>query len=146
MANNNFAVSANDEVISKGKLLREKMAKPGERQGEVLGRIFDLVAKNLDGETLTQGGVDVQALDSSLSNIRTMFLSAITGKEQIVAAKGLTTLIETVPADDAIGKVASQDPAPGTTIDQGSKVNIVLSLGPETTEAPPETTPEPSPE
>ena len=87
MANNNFAVSANDEVISKGKRLLEKMAKPGEKQGEVLGRIFDLVAKNLDGETLTQGGVDVQALDSSLSNIRTMFLSAITGKEQIVAAK-----------------------------------------------------------
>ena len=87
MANNNFAVSANDDVISKGKRLLEKMAKPGEKQGEVLERIFDLVAKNLDGETLTQGGVDVQALDSSLSNIRTMFLSAITGKEQIVAAK-----------------------------------------------------------
>ena len=87
MANNNFAVSANDEVISKGKRLLEKMAKPGEKQGEVLGRIFDLVAKNLDGETLTQGGVDVQALDSSLSNIRNMFLAAITGKEQILASK-----------------------------------------------------------
>lgn len=87
MANNNFAVNANDEVITKGKRLLEKMAKPGEKQGDVLGRIFDLVAKNLDGETLTQGGVDVQALDSSLSNIRNMFLTAVTGKEQILASK-----------------------------------------------------------
>lgn len=83
----NFAVNANDEVITKGKGLIEKMAKPGEKQGDTLGRIFDLVAEKIDGETLAQGGVDVQALDSSLSNIRTMFLAAITGKEQIVAAK-----------------------------------------------------------
>lgn len=87
MANNNFAVNANDETISKGKRLIEKMAQPGEKQGDVLGRIFDIALKNIDGETLTQGGVDVQALDSSLSNIRTMFLSAITGKEQILASK-----------------------------------------------------------
>lgn len=96
MANNNFAVNANDEVISKGKRLLEKMAKPGEKQGDVLGRIFDLVAERLDGETLTQGGVDVHALDSSLSNIRNMFLAAVTGKEQIIASK-----------DDKISEVKS---------------------------------------
>lgn len=96
MANNNFAVNANDEVISKGKRLLEKMAKPGEKQGDVLGRIFDLVTERLDGETLTQGGVDVQALDSSLSNIRNMFLAAVTGKEQIIASK-----------DDKISEVKS---------------------------------------
>lgn len=96
MANNNFAVNANDEVISKGKHLLEKMAKPGEKQGDVLGRIFDLVTERLDGETLTQGGVDVQALDSSLSNIRNMFLAAVTGKEQIIASK-----------DDKISEVKS---------------------------------------
>lgn len=96
MANNNFAVNANDEVISKGKRLLEKMAKPGEKQGDILGRIFDLVTERLDGETLTQGGVDVQALDSSLSNIRNMFLAAVTGKEQIIASK-----------DDKISEVKS---------------------------------------
>jgi len=96
MANNNFAVNANDEVISKGKRLLEKMAKPGEKQGDVLGRIFDLVTERLDGETLTQGGVDVQALDSSLSNIRNMFLATVTGKEQIIASK-----------DDKISEVKS---------------------------------------
>ena len=96
MANNNFAVNANDEVITKGKRLLEKMAKPGEKQGDVLGRIFDLVTERLDGETLTQGGVDVQALDSSLSNIRNMFLAAVTGKEQIIASK-----------DDKISEVKS---------------------------------------
>lgn len=96
MANNNFAVNANDEVISKGKRLLEKMAKPGEKQGDVLGRIFDLVTERLDGETLTQGGVDVHALDSSLSNIRNMFLATVTGKEQIIASK-----------DDKISEVKS---------------------------------------
>ena len=96
MANNNFAVNANDEVISKGKRLLEKMAKPGEKQGDILGRIFDLVTERLDGETLTQGGVDVHALDSSLSNIRNMFLATVTGKEQIIASK-----------DDKISEVKS---------------------------------------
>lgn len=96
MANNNFAVNANDEVISKGKRLLEKMAKPGEKQGDVLERIFDLVTERLDGETLTQGGVDVHALDSSLSNIRNMFLATVTGKEQIIASK-----------DDKISEVKS---------------------------------------
>ncbi len=47
--------------------------------------------------------------------------------EQIVAAKGLTTLIETVPADDAIGKVASQDPAPGERIPEGDPVTLYIA-------------------
>lgn len=83
----NFAVSASDEVISKGKGLIEKMAIPGEKQGDTLERIFDLVVERIDGETLKQSGVDVQALDSSLANIRAMFLTTVTSKEQIVAAK-----------------------------------------------------------
>lgn len=87
MAKGNFAVNASDEVIAQGKELLEKMAKPGEKQGDVLGRIFRIVEERQDGETMRQGGVDVQALDASLSNIRSMFLSSVTGKEQIVAAK-----------------------------------------------------------
>ena len=83
----NFAVSASDEIIAQGKNLLEKLAEPGDRQGDVLGRIFKIVEEQKDGETMRQGGVDVQALDSSLSNIRNMFLTAVTGKEQIVASK-----------------------------------------------------------
>lgn len=83
----NFAVNAPDEVIAQGKGLLEKLARPGEKQGDVLGRIFKMVEGQQDSETMRQGGIDVQALDASLSNIRTMFLSAVTGKEQVVAAK-----------------------------------------------------------
>lgn len=83
----NFAVNANDEVIAKGKDLLEKMARPGEKQGDVLGRIFRIVEAQKDGEAMKEGGVDVQALDASLANIRTMFLASVTGKEQIIAEK-----------------------------------------------------------
>lgn len=47
--------------------------------------------------------------------------------EQIIAAKGLTTLVETVPADDAIGKVASQDPAAGERIPEGDPVTLYIA-------------------
>ena len=80
----NFAVNANDEVITKGRELLERLARPGEKQGDVLGRIFDIVEQQEEGETMRQSGIDVQALDSSLANIRTMFLATVTGKEQII--------------------------------------------------------------
>lgn len=83
----NFAVNASEDVISQGKKLLEEYAEPGEKQGDVLARIFRIAAEKRDGETLKQGGVDVQALDASLSNIRSMFLSAVGGKEQIIADK-----------------------------------------------------------
>ena len=83
----NFAVSANEDVITQGRNLLERLAQPGEKQGDVLGRIFDIVEQQEQGETIRQSGIDVQALDSSLANIRTMFLAAATGKEQIVAEK-----------------------------------------------------------
>ena len=83
----NFAVSANEDVITRGRNLLERLAQPGEKQGDVLGRIFDIVEQQEQGETMRQSGIDVQALDSSLANIRTMFLAAATGKEQIVAEK-----------------------------------------------------------
>ena len=83
----NFAVNANDDTIAKGRELLEKLARPGEKQGDVLGRIFDLVERQEEGETMRQSGIDVQALDSSLANIRGMFLAAVTGKEQIIAEK-----------------------------------------------------------
>ena len=83
----NFAVNASDAVIAKGKDLLEKMANPGEKQGDVLERIFKIVEEHKDGETMKKGGVDIQALDSALSNIRTMFLASVTGREQIVSEK-----------------------------------------------------------
>lgn len=83
----NFAVSASDDVIAQGKRLLEDFAQPGEKQGDVLARIFRIAADKRDGETLREGGVDAQALDASLANIRTMFLAAVGGKEQIIEEK-----------------------------------------------------------
>ena len=83
----NFAVSASDELIARGKDLIEKLTQPGEKQSDALARMFNIVEEQETGETMRRGGVDVQALDASLANIRTMFLSSVTGKEQIVAEK-----------------------------------------------------------
>lgn len=83
----NFAVAASDEVINQGNRLLEKMALHGEKKADTLSRIFQIVSDNIDNTQMKQGGIDVQALDASLSNIRTMFLASVTGKEQIIAEK-----------------------------------------------------------
>lgn len=83
----NFAVAASDEVIAQGKELLEKLKQPDEKQGDVLGRIFRMVSDQQDGETMRQGGIDADALDASLSNIRNMFLTTVTSKEQIIFEK-----------------------------------------------------------
>ena len=83
----NFAVSASEEVILKGRELLEKMAEPGEKQADVLEKIFRIVEEHCDGETMRKAGIDVQAIDSSLANIRGMFLATVSGKEQIIAEK-----------------------------------------------------------
>lgn len=45
---------------------------------------FPLLHARIDFETIRQGGVDAAALDASLANIRSMFVSAVSGREQIV--------------------------------------------------------------
>ncbi|MGN0513117.1 MAG: hypothetical protein ACI4GD_02475 [Lachnospiraceae bacterium] len=83
----NFAVAASEEVINQGNELLERLAQPGERKADTLSRLFSIVSDQIDGQAMKQGGVDVQALDASLANIRTMFLASVSGKEQIVAEK-----------------------------------------------------------
>ena len=83
----NFAVAASEEIINKGNELIERLSQAGEKKSDVLNRLFDIVSAQLDGEVMKQGGIDVQALDASLSNIRNMFLAAIGSKEQIAAAQ-----------------------------------------------------------
>lgn len=83
----NFAVSASEEVINQGNELLERLAQPGERKADTLSRLFSMVSDQIDGQIMKDGGVDVQALDASLTNIRTMFLASVSGKEQITAEK-----------------------------------------------------------
>lgn len=83
----NFAVAASDEVIRQGNELLSELSKDGVKKEIALSRLFEMARENFDGHTLKQGGLDVQALDATLANIRTMFLAAVTGKEQIVLEK-----------------------------------------------------------
>ena len=83
----NFAVAASEEVIRQGNELLSELSKDGVKKEIALSRLFELARENFDGHAMKQGGVDVQALDAALSNIRTMFLAAVTGKEQIVIEK-----------------------------------------------------------
>ena len=83
----NFAVAASEEVINQGNELLERLAQPGERKADTLSRLFSMVSDRIDGETMRQGGVDTQALDASLNNIRNMFLVSVSSKEEIVAEK-----------------------------------------------------------
>ena len=47
--------------------------------------------------------------------------------EERLAEKGLVARVEAQPADDAIGKVLSQDPDRGTRLPEGSEVTIVVA-------------------
>lgn len=79
----NFAVSASDEIISKGNSLLEKLQKPGDKKGDTLKHLFEIVEANLDSEQMKQGNVDVEALEASLNNIRSMFVTSVSGKEEL---------------------------------------------------------------
>lgn len=83
----NFAVNASEATIKRGKDLLEKLKQPEDRQGDTLDRIFDIVEHQLDDETLLTNGVDSKALDASLTNIRNAFLSAVSGKSELIAQK-----------------------------------------------------------
>ncbi len=47
--------------------------------------------------------------------------------ELALGDKGFVVVVEAEPADDAIGKVLSQDPVVGTRVPEGSKVTIVVA-------------------
>lgn len=88
MAKDNFAVAADDATIARGKDLLEKVKRPEDKNnGDTLTRLFDIVEKNLDNTVLEQNGVDVMALDSAISNIRRIFVSSVSGRDQILADK-----------------------------------------------------------
>lgn len=79
----NFAVSASDEIISQGNSLLEKLQRPGDKKGDTLKHLFEIVEANLDSEQMKQGNIDVEALDASLNNIRSMFVTSASGKEEL---------------------------------------------------------------
>lgn len=79
-----FAVNASDDTVKALSELMDGMAQEGEKKADTLQRIFRIASQNADGEVLKHSGVDVSALDAAQENIRSMFVTAVTGREQIV--------------------------------------------------------------
>ena len=78
----NFAIAADENVIARGNKLIEELQEPGEK-GVTLNRLFDLVSTHLQEDQLKRSGVDTEALDASITNIRNLFTAALSGKEEI---------------------------------------------------------------
>lgn len=81
----NFAIAADENVITRGNKLIEELQEPGEKKGVTLNRLFDLVSTHLQEDQLKRSGVDTEALDASITNIRNLFTAALSGKEEIRA-------------------------------------------------------------
>lgn len=81
----NFAIAADENVIARGNKLIEELQEPGEKKGVTLNRLFDLVSTHLQEDQLKRSGVDTEALDASIINIRNLFTAALSGKEEIRA-------------------------------------------------------------
>ena len=79
----NFAIAADENVIARGNKLIEELQEPGEKKGVTLNRRFDLVSTHLQEDQLKRSGVDTEALDASITNIRNLFTAALSGKEEI---------------------------------------------------------------
>ena len=77
----NFAIAADENVIARGNKLIEELQEPGEKKGVTLNRLFDLVSTHLQEDQLKRSGVDTEALDASITNIRNLFTAALSGKE-----------------------------------------------------------------
>ena len=81
----NFAIAADENVIARGNKLIEELQEPGEKKGVTLNRLFDLVSTHLQEDQLKRSGVDTEALDASITNIRNLCTAALSGKEEIRA-------------------------------------------------------------
>ncbi len=81
----NFAIAADETVIAKGNQLIEELQEPGEKKGTTLNRLFDLVTIHLQEDRLKKSGLDTEALDASITNIRNLFATALSGREELRA-------------------------------------------------------------
>ena len=81
----NFAIAADENVIARGNKLIEELQEQEEKKGVTLNRLFDLVSTHLQEDQLKRSGVDTEALDASITNIRNLFTAALSGKEEIRA-------------------------------------------------------------
>lgn len=83
----NFAISAKDEIADRGQETLEKLRiNDKETKADLFERMLDLVDTKIENNELKKNGVDTEALDASLSNIRALFISATGGREELKAS------------------------------------------------------------
>lgn len=83
----NFAISAKDEIADRGQETLEKLRiNDKETKADLFERMLDLVEAKIENNELKKNGVDTEALDASLSNIRALFISATGGREELKAS------------------------------------------------------------
>ena len=99
----------------------------------------NVISQNPLGATTAAKGSDVTVVISSGMSVETMEMPDLTGKTEeeakvVIEEEGLT--VGTVSEEDSDtvekGKVISQSPAAGGTVDKGTKVDIKVSLGKKT--------------
>lgn len=80
---NTFGVNAAPETVDRLNKMLDDFAQNGEKKSETLQRIFKIATDNANNDALQRGGVDINALDATLGNIRVMFAAAVNGRDQI---------------------------------------------------------------
>ncbi len=99
----------------------------------------NVISQNPLGATTAAQGSDVTVVISSGANVETMEMPDLTGKTEeeakvVIEEEGLTVGTVTEEDSDTVeeGKVISQSPAAGGTVDKGTKVDLKISLGKKT--------------
>jgi hypothetical protein len=78
----NFAVSVSEELLAKCNAVLVKLQRDGEKKADALNRAFDIALTTLEDEQLKYNGVDIKSLNSSLENIRSLFMATVNGNEE----------------------------------------------------------------
>jgi DNA repair exonuclease SbcCD ATPase subunit len=86
MAAATFGVKVDEETKNQWDSIIEQLALQGENKGDTMARVFKIVEDNMDSEKLRTGGADVQALDSALSHLRSMYVALVGGREELAAS------------------------------------------------------------
>ena len=80
----NFAISAKDEIADRGQEVLEKLrANDRETKADLFEKMLNLVVTKIENNEMETNGIDTEALDASLSNIRALFIAATSGRNEL---------------------------------------------------------------
>lgn len=80
----NFAVSAKDEIADRGQQVLEKLRdNDRETKADLFEKMLNLVETKIENNEMENNGIDTEALDASLSNIRALFIAATSGRNEL---------------------------------------------------------------